>query len=468
MQTDLELAFEMLTAKKPLYDKYFNYYDGKAPLIYSRERLRDIFASINARFTQNWCAVVIDSLLERLSLMQFVIAENEADTEFINREWQLSDMALDADDAHLTALVTGEAYVIAWKEEGEPATAYYNDPRNVHLFYSGDNPRRKRFACKWWVGDDDHRYLTLYYPDRLEYYRSANSIAKTTVATGTLVIANDVQTAASFGEPLIAANPYGEIPVFHLRRESRTIKSELTNIIEIQDSINKLLSDMMVAAEYGAFKQRWVISQVDVRGKFKNSPDEIWAIPAGDGEGQQTSVGEFTPTELGNYLSAVEQMVQSVAVISRTPKHYFLAQGGDPSGEALIAMEAPLNKKAQKYIDRFSSTWRKVAQFMLKLEGKEIDELDITATFDRPETVQPMTNATIRKTNVEAGIPLTTQLRDEGWTQQELDDMQEDKETEQASNKAGLGAALLNAQAGFDRGNQNGNEDVTDDEDVNA
>jgi len=452
MQTDLELAFEMLTAKKPLYDKYFAYYDGKAPLIYSRERLRDIFASIDARFTQNWCAVVIDSLLERLNLMQFVIAENEADTEFLNREWQLSDMALDADDAHLTALVTGEAYVIAWKEEGEPATAYYNDPRNVHLFYSGDNPRRKRFACKWWIGDDDHRYLTLYYPDRLEYYRSTNSIAKTTVATGTLVIANDVQTAASFGEPLIADNPYGEIPVFHLRRESRTIKSELTNIIEIQDSINKLLSDMMVAAEYGAFKQRWVISQVDVRGKFKNSPDEIWAIPAGDGEGQQTSVGEFTPTELGNYLSAVEQMVQSVAVISRTPKHYFLAQGGDPSGEALIAMEAPLNKKAQKYIDRFSSTWRKVAQFMLKLEGKQIDELDITATFDRPETVQPMTNAVIRKTNVEAGIPLTTQLRDEGWTDAELDDMQEDKEAEQEANQARLGTALLNAQTRFDQG----------------
>lgn len=460
MQTDLELAFEMLTAKKPLYDKYFNYYDSLAPLIFSRERLRDIFKSIDARFTQNWCAVVIDSLLERLNLMQFVIAENEQTTEFINRQWQLSEMALDADDAHLAALVTGEAYIIAWKEDGESAEAYYNDPRNVHLFYSGDNPRRKRFACKWWIGDDLHRYLTLYYPDRLEYYRSTNSIASTVTATGTIV-GHDVQTASSFGVPEIAANPYGEIPVFHLRRERRVIKSELTSIIEMQDAINKLLSDMMVAAEYGAFKQRYVISQVDVRGKLKNAPDEIWALPAGDGEGQQTSAGEFSPTELGNYLSAIEQMVQSVAVISRTPKHYFLSQNGDPSGEALIAMEAPLNKKAQKYIDRFSSTWRKVAQFLLKLEGVTVDELDITATFDRPETVQPMTNAVIRKTNVEAGIPLTTQLRDEGWTQQEIDDMQEDKEAEQKANQAGLGTALLNAQTQFDQGD-------TQQEDSNA
>ena len=463
MQTDLEMAFEMLTAKKPLYDKYFAYYDGRAPLIFSRDRLREIFRDINARFTQNWCAVVVDSLLERLSLMQFVIAEDEQTSEFLNRQWQLSEMALDADDAHLAALVTGEAYIIAWKEEGQPAEAYYNDPRNVHLFYSADNPRRKRFACKWWIGDDDYRYLTLYYADRLEYYRSKNSTARTIVTAGGITPGHDVQTAASFeltGEP--AVNPYGEVPVFQLRRERRTTKSELTSIIEIQDAINKLLSDMMVAAEYGAFKQRWVISQVDVRGKLKNAPDEVWAIPAGDGEGQQSSVGEFTPTELGNYLSAVEQMVQSVAVISRTPKHYFLSQGGDPSGEALIAMEAPLNKKAQKYIDRFSNTWRKVAQFLLKMEGIVIDELDINATFDRPETVQPMTNATIRKTNVEAGVPLTTQLRDEGWTQQEIDDMQEDKEAEQASNKAGLGTALLNAQAQFDQGDgQDGAEEET-------
>lgn len=453
MQTDLEMAFEMLTAKKPIYDRFWNYYDSNQPLIYNRERLRDIFKDINARFTQNWCAVVIDSLLERLNLMQFVIAKNEQTTELLNRQWQLSEMALDADDAHLAALVTGEAYIIAWKEDGEPAEAYYNDPRNVHLFYSGDNPRRKRFAAKWWIGDDWHRHMTLYYPDRLEYYRSRNSIASLS-PTGGVVAGHDVQNAAAFGEPETANNPHGEIPVFHLRRERRVIKSELTSIIEPQDAINKLLSDMMVAAEYGAFKQRYVISQVDIRGKLKNSPDEIWALPAGDGEGQQTSAGEFSPTELGNYLSAIEQLVQSVAVISRTPKHYFLSQNGDPSGEALIAMEAPLNKKAQKYIDRFSSTWRKVAQFLLKLEGITVDELDITASFDRPETVQPMTNAVIRKTNVDAGLPLTTQLRDEGWTEQELDDMQQDKEDEQARNQAGLGTALLNAESQFDRGSK--------------
>jgi hypothetical protein len=446
MATDLEMAYAALTAKKERYDLLFGYYDGAQPLIYSSERLYDVFKNINAKFRQNWCAVVVDAVLERLNLMQFVVAENDEATEMLNRRWAITEMSLDSDDAHLAALVTGEAYIIAWREDGEETEAFYNDPRTCHIFYEADNPRKPRFGCKWWQGEDMHRYLTLYYPDRLEYYRSRNDEKNA-----------PVQSAAAFepAEVPSAPNPWG-FPIFHIRRERRVVKSELTNILEMQDAINKLLADMMVAGEYAAFPQRYIISQLDVRNKMKNAPDEIWAFPAGDNESQPTSVGQFSVVTLDNYLSAIEQIVNSVAVISRTPKHYFLSQGGDPSGEALIAMEAPLNKKATKYIERFSSTWRKVAKFMLRLEGIEVDELDITPTFDKPETVQPMTAATIRKTNIESGIPLTTQLRDEGWTQQELDDMQEDKEQEAATQQSGLGAALINAQTQFDRGGQNG------------
>ena len=83
-------------------------------------------------------------------------------------------------------------------------------------------------------------------------------------------------------------NPYNLIPVFHFRRERRVITSELANVIEPQNAINKLLSDMMIAAEFGAFPQRYIISQASP-GKFKNAPKLIWDIPGSDGEGQPTS-----------------------------------------------------------------------------------------------------------------------------------------------------------------------------------
>ncbi|NIS83046.1 MAG: phage portal protein, partial [Anaerolineales bacterium] len=129
------------------------------------------------------------------------------------------------------------------------------------------------------------------------------------------------------------------------------------SILDLQDAVNKLLADMMVAAEFGAFKQRWIISYSDP-GNMRNAPNEIWALPAGDGAGQQTQVGEFGVTELDNFYDAIDRLATAIGIISRTPRHYFYQQGGDPSGEALIAMEAPLNKKITRHIERFTIVWQ--------------------------------------------------------------------------------------------------------------
>jgi hypothetical protein len=325
--------------------------------------------------------------------------------------------------------------VIVWpNEETNAVEAYYNDPLTCHVFYEAANPRAKRMACKWWEGEEGERRLTLYYPDRLEYYAST-------------VNADQVSSAAAFrpAEPPSAPNPYGEIPVFHLRRSRRSVESEISNVLPLQDAVNKLLADMMVAAEFGAFRQRWIISNTDTKA-LKNAPNEIWQIPAGDGMGQGSQLGEFGQTDLNVYLNAMDKLATSIAVISRTPKHYFYGgQGGDPSGEALIVMEAPLTHKVGTYIERFSHVWRDVMRFMLKVDGTQVDEQAIEPRFEEPDTIQPYTQAQIRQTNGSAGIPLRTQLRREGWSEEELEAMDEDKAAESAAGAASFGAAMAEA-----------------------
>lgn len=437
MTDDLKLAFKKLSEKRLLYDNLFNYYDGFQPLVYSKKRLQDIFDKLDARFTQNWCAVVVDSILERIQLRQFTIAsdaqpaDGEATTgnpmasaeELLNTLADANELTLEADSVHLAAEVTGEAFMFAWKEEGDDiAQAHYNDPRLCHAFYEAENPRRMRMACKWWKDDDKFVHLNLYYPERIEYYITSKAVDESTDI-------GDVSTFIPAAVPA-AINPYLRIPVFHYRRERRAIRGELVNVIEPQDAVNKLLSDMMVAAEFGAFKQRWIISQADTQ-KLTNQPGLVWSIPGGDGEGQDTSVGELDATPLNNYVEALDKWTNAIAVITRTPKHYFFSEsGGVLSGEALIAMEAPLNKKCQKHIDRYAVTWRALAHFMLQLQGVEVSEIDIAAVFDKPETVQPRTEAEIREINTRAGIPLRTQLRDDGWTDAEIETMEDDKRQE--------------------------------------
>ena len=442
MATDLQRAYEALTAKQNNYAALWNYYDGKQPLVYSTERLRTIFSNVNASFTQNWCAVIVDATLDRLNLESFTVENDDTATNTLNTLWTATGMDLDDRDAHLATLVTGEAFVIAWSD-GTQIHAFYNDPRLCHAFYDPTNPRELSLVAKWWVSEDDEkRHISLYYADHLENY----------VSKGKAV---NVSSPDSFEPdvPDTEPNPWGRIPVFHLRPERRVIKGELTDSIrDLQDATNKLFADMMVAAEFGAYKQRWIISNAGNLGQLKNAPNEIWDIPAGDGQGQQTTVGEFSATDLANYLDAMDKLASSMAIISRTPKHYFFNQGGDPSGEALIAMEAPLNKKCERLIDIMQSAWRQVAAFVLELAGVTVDPANITPNFDDPTTVQPLTQAQIRQANVAAGMPLVTQLRDEGWSADQLDEMEADKDAAASSQQASLASALVDAQRRMDQG----------------
>jgi hypothetical protein len=447
--TDLQRAYKALSGKRKAYTDLWAYYDGRQPMVYTSKRLKDIFKDLDATFNENWCSVVIDCATDRINLRGFTIAGGGEAGGKLTEIFQELQLGLEADDVHEAALVTGEAFLIAWKEDNEQLPqVYYNDPRLCHLFYDPENPRQKSFAAKWWVDEQLKTRLTLYYPDRLEYYITQGK--------------TDAPASANAFKPMpdtpTADNPFGEIPIFHFRPERRTIKGDLANVVPLQNGINKLLSDMLVAAEYGAFKQRWVISNGDLT-KLKNSPNEVWGVPAGDGIGQGSQVGQFDATDLVNYISAINSLAAAAAIISRTPKHYLFEQAGTPSGEALIAMEAPLNKRVQNHIDRFTITWREVAAFLLKLTGAgDVPLISIQPQFTKPETVQPQTEANIRKTNVDSGVPLATALRWEGKSQEEIDQLMADKSEERKASQASLAKALLDQQRQFDQGGQGGQQ----------
>ena len=187
----------------------------------------------------------------------------------------------------------------------------------------------------------------------------------------------------------------------------------------LQDAVNKLFADMMVSAEFGAFKQRWIISQADTK-MLKNAPNEIWVLPPGDGVGQQTSVGEFTGGGLEPYLDAIDKIANSIAIISRTPKHYFYNSGADVSGEALLAMESPLVAKVEQYEEVFGVAWKELGSFILLMSGIQVAPDDIEAVWQPPQSVQPKTEAETMDINVKTGIPLDIVLRWSGKTEKEI------------------------------------------------
>jgi len=434
---DLDRAYKALTAKLNGYDNLWNYYDGDQPLMYTARRMADLFKDLDmANFTENWCSVVIDSANDKIHLSNVSVKDASADA-LLKSVWNNLEVDLEASDVHEAALVVGESFMIVWPNEDDGVEMFYNDPRLVHLFYDPANPRKKWYGAKWWVDGDSCLRMNLYYPERIEYYVTKTK-AKSVSSSKAFVEYNPTEEEGG----AVAINPYDEIPIFHFRPERRKIKGDLVNAVPLQNAINKLVTDMMVAAEYGAFKQRWIISNADTV-TLQNAPNMIWEIPAGDGQGQSSQVGEFDATPLENYIKAIDHVSGTLAIISRTPKHYLFQQGGDPSGEALIAMEAPLNKRCSDHIDQFVPVWKETIAFMLKVLGKKVEKENIEVTFDKPENIQPSTEAEIRTKGKASGIPLKTLLRDEGKSEAWMEQMEKDKAEEDKANADNLGEAVV-------------------------
>ena len=215
--------------------------------------------------------------------------------------------------------------------------------------------------------------------------------------------------------------------------------------------LNKTLADMMVVGEFAAFPQRYVISQAGI-ANLQNNPNAIWDLVASDKDAQPTTPGQFPAASLDGYLAMINRFSLTMGIISNTPKHHFYAQGGDPSGEALIAMEAPLNRKVGRLQNTLTTTWRDLYAFMTLLFRRPVSSEAIWAQYEELETIQPYTEALITKTYVEAGMPLTTVLRDDGWDDADLAQMQEDAQAERVAQASYADAVLSQAQRQFDQG----------------
>lgn len=413
IRTDLERGITILSQKEIAYSRWWRYYDGIPPLVYSTEKLREIFDSIDVRFSENWASVIVDAALDRLSMNKPRILNDDALSSRLSELWESSGAWLDEMAVYEDVLITGEGFLCVWPEEDdfgrESPKAYHNDSRRVHIHYDPDFPRRKKWAVKWWKSDDDRVRLNIYYPDRIEFYEALKE-KPTSVSSYSLIGVEE--------------NPYGEIPIFHFRASPREPRSQLVPVVEILDLVNKLLNDLSITAEFMSAPQRYIITHADL-SELRNSPSEIWRIPPAAPGDQPTAVGQFSSADLMNYLAVISHLSGDIASISRTPRHYFFS-GEAPSGEALRILEAPLVSKLIRITDfGLIPAWKEVVRFLLKLDGTEVPLSDIDVTFQPFESSQTSLTSTVRLQSVQAGIPLPIVLRREGWTEEEIQQMRE-------------------------------------------
>jgi hypothetical protein len=397
------------------YERYENYYVGDHVLEFSTAKWDEVFESTFEELADNWCAVVVDSAVQRLKITGWK-AEDESTREgkslasHAEDIWDRNRMDVEEIDVHTQGFIKGDSYLMVWENPDDPTQAeiYYNDATEVTVYYDPANHRRVIRGAKRYKDESNNDHLCLYFPNYTQEYIVPSNMTPDQVAA----FAGNMMDVASLALPsgFVPAgdeipNEYGIVPIFHFKNRSIGSTygvSELKSIIPIQNAINKLLMDLMIASEFGSFRQKYIAGGGQPKDGWKSTASRIWATTD-----SQTKFGEFGQTDLEPIFKAIEVLVGHIAKISQTPMHYLRSSGDVPSGEALKTAESGLVKKCIDRQQIWGEKWSQMMTFALQIEG-ETPEHPVRPVWESAETRHDLEQAQTAQLKSILGIPLET------------------------------------------------------------
>ena len=418
------LLISRLNARAVDVDLFESYYDGQHPLQFATSKYREAFGNLFGAFADNWCQLVVDAPVERLKVVGFRTDGKNANEDAWSI-WQRNALDVESVIAHTEAGKTGRCYLLVDPNGGEPRITVEHAAQMIVAHDPAD--RRKRLAAlKRWLGDDGYAYVTLYLPDVVLKYESKKPLAdyaKTVDA---------VEWVPRTGDAPEVTNPLGVVPVIPLENKpglSGVAHSDLSPAIPLQNAVNKLCSDMIVASEYGAFPQR-VVTGVEVPKdpetgqplaavELKSAMSRLWTFKPAD-----AGVTSLPATDLNNFVTAIEMLIQHLAAQTRTPPHYLLAKMVNTSGDALAVAEAGLVAKCRTKALFFSDSWEEAIALALTAAGTPTEQSTTEAIWANPERVAQAVavDAAVKKKTL--GIPLPVIWLELGYTPDQIAEME--------------------------------------------
>lgn len=366
----LERLSRRLESRRAAYALREAYYDGDHRLLFQTSKFREAFGDLFGAFADNWCSIVVDVAVERLAVEGFRFGPQDAGADDLAWTiWQANSLDAQIAELFTDMGVCGEAAMLVEPRPGQPAQITIEHPAETIVATSPANPLERVAALKQWVDEDTGAtFANVYLPTVVwKFRREAAPQASTTagskiwtpprreLATGPIWALREAQATP---------NPIGLVPMVPFlnrpvrRGGERRGVSDLATVIPLQDFVNKVLADAVIASEYAAYPQRWatgIEAQFDEATGDELPPQEfVAAISRLWTEGNENAkFGTFEAADISKYVSLVEMAVQHIAAQSRTPPHYLLGQAGQfPSGESLKATETGLAAKARrKHLD---------------------------------------------------------------------------------------------------------------------
>lgn len=429
------------------------YYRGNAPLPRLPRELEAEYRRMLQQARSNFMGVVVDAPAERLNVQGFRPRGDEDVDDTAWSWWQDNGMDVDANQVVTNALAMGRGYMLVERHPDDDAPrVQVEDPRMAMVEMDPTHRQRRAAGLRLWNDDWHDRVMADVWIDGDTCYHFA---AKTSRVMRSSLWPQPWEPAFRIDDAQVRhtdlflreepastlddwctswealdydRNGIKEVPLVPLVNRPSTLKvpdgeSEIDDVYLTQSRINEMVFNLMLAAWTAAYQQKWATG-IDIpvnpeTGEavqpYKSAVDRVWADTS-----PEARFGVFPATDLKNYIAAIDNDVQHIAVQTRTPRHYFLQQGQAPSGDAIKSAEAGLVAKVLEKQKIYGRSFAEVVRLYQVLKGDTPHPVEVIWADPEFRTLAELTDATIKQ-HAAGLIPRRTAQEKLGYSPSEID-----------------------------------------------
>lgn len=204
--------------------------------------------------------------------------------------------------------------------------------------YKSDDYKEMLYCAIKWFEDEENDprkkwKAQVFRPDAVEYYELGEG-SETQYSQWNLVN--------------VERNILGFIPIVHIKNTVDELEfgvSDLQVMTDLQDALNKTITDMLLTMDNQAFQRVFIFGGQTPKGqKISMEPGIITEVPNENGNLQVIQAADISP-----FIQVLREIVDQICTVTSTPRAVLTrTDGGALSGYALRLHYVPLERKCLK------------------------------------------------------------------------------------------------------------------------
>ena len=347
------------------YNYYSNYYNGDHEV----EVPEKIKAALQSELgtVLNYCRIVVDNPVDYIAGGKITVeVPTSVEAElFLNDIYDENGLLNEEMMKLLTVMgKKGDVFLKLFIENNEIKINVLR-PDICFPRYETDNYMKMIYcAVQWWEDPDEFEidsvgiwHAQVFRPDRVDEY----------ISTGELDQGEWSSQRTNWELVSSEENLLRFIPIIHIKNTIDDLEfgvSDLQVMTDLQDLLNKTMTDMGLTMDQQAFQRIWVFGSQSPKGvELTAAPGFITEVPEPTGHIDVIQPGQIQP-----FIAAVDMIVDHIMTVTSMGKASIMKPDAPlpPSGFALRMNYIPMEAKAGKKVAVLQSGFRKLDRMIFE------------------------------------------------------------------------------------------------------